>query len=189
MLYTILAAIVVVLVWGVAAYNGIITLRNQVAEGWSDIDVQLKQRYNLIPNLLNAIKEYEKHESGTLTQVTELRTKAMQAGTVAEKSKAEAGLTMGLNKLIAVAENYPDLKASANFLDFQQQLAKLEDIIQKARRYYNGTARDFNTKIQSFPTNLLANVFHFTKKEYFQLDDNSERAVPTVNFDQDNKNA
>ena len=186
-MYITLMIIVVVAAWLTVLYNTMIKLRNQVKEGWSDIDVQLKQRYNVIPNLLNTIKEYEKHESVTFTDIAKLRSNAMGAGSVSDKSKAEAALTSGLGRLFAVAENYPDLKSSQNFLDFQTQLSSLEDKIQKSRRYYNGTARDFNTKIQSFPNNIFAGMFHFTAEDYFEIDAADERAVPNVDFNQDKK--
>jgi LemA protein len=175
------AILFIVLLWGVLIYNSLIRLRNQSNEAWSDIDVQLKRRHDLIPNLVNSVKGYAKHESSVLDDVTELRQKSMQANSIADKGKAEQALTAGLGKLIAVAENYPDLKASANFENLQNQLGETEDKISSARRYYNGVTRDLNTKIQSFPDNLLAGVFHFSVKSFFEMDD-SEKSVPDVSF-------
>lgn len=176
-----IVVIALVILWVVLTYNALIRLRNQTNEAWSDIDVQLKRRHDLIPNLVNAVKGYAKHEASVLDNVTELRQKSMQASSIPAKAKTEAALSAGLGKLIAVAENYPDLKASANFVNLQQQLGETEDKIQGARRYYNGITRDFNTKVQSFPSNILANMFHFSSKNFFEMDD-SEKATPDVNF-------
>jgi LemA protein len=180
-MYIILVIIAVILLWAILVYNKLISLRNQNQEAWSGIDVQLKRRHNLIPNLIATVKGYQDHEAGVMDDVTKLRQTAMQAGTVADKSKAESALGLGLGKLIAVAENYPDLKASANFIDLQKQLSDVEDQIQLARRYYNGTTRDFNTKIQSFPDNILAKQFHFNACEFFAADD-ADKSVPQVDF-------
>jgi LemA protein len=180
--YILLGVVVVLLVWAVSLYNKLVTNKNLVAEGWSGIDVQLKRRNDLIPNLIESVKGYMGHERGVLDQVTELRTKSQAAQGVADKARAEGALGAALTNLFAVAENYPDLKASQNFLELQKSLADIEDQVQLARRYYNGAARNFNILIQSFPSNLLASAFHFTTVEYFEIADAAERAVPKVAF-------
>jgi LemA protein len=164
------------------SYNGLVRLRNLVEEGWSGIDVQLKRRANLIPNLIETVKGYMGHERELLEKVTELRSKAMKAEKVGEKARLEGELSRSLVNVLAVAENYPDLKANQNFLDLQEQLAKIEDEIQMARRYYNGTVRNLNIKIESFPSNIVANLFHFTKAEFFEVEDEADRKVPKVSF-------
>ncbi len=168
--------------WFIAVYNRLIKLRNMKEEGWSGIDVQLKRRSNLIPNLLEAVKGYMGHERGVLEQVTELRTRAMNAPDAGSKMAAESLLTRSLGKLFAVAENYPDLKASRNFQDLQEQLAEIENEIQMARRYYNGTARNLNVGIETFPNSIVATMFNFEKAEYFEIEDEADRAVPRVQF-------
>jgi LemA protein len=180
--YILLGVVVVLLVWAVSLYNKLVTNKNLVAEGWSGIDVQLKRRNDLIPNLIESVKGYMGHERGVLDQVTELRTKSQAAQGVADKARAEGALGAALTNLFAVAENYPDLKASQNFLELQKSLADIEDQVQLARRYYNGAARNFNILIQSFPSNLMASAFHFTTVEYFEIEDAAERAVPKVAF-------
>src|SRR3989344_8196216 len=155
-LYVIIAVIVVVGLWLLATYNSLIRRRNQVQEGWSDIDIQLKRRYDLIPNLVETVRGYMQHEDRVLTQVTEARNLAMKAENATTRAQAENALTGALKSLFAVAENYPDLKASANFLQLQDELSDTENKIQAARRFYNGQVRDFNTAIQVFPTNLMA---------------------------------
>jgi LemA protein len=181
-LYILLGVLVVLLLGAVTIYNRLVTNKNLVAEGWSGIDVQLKRRNDLIPNLIETVKGYMGHERGVLDQVTELRAKSQTAQSVGEKAKAEGAMGAALANLFAVAENYPDLKASQNFLDLQKSLADIEDQVQLARRYYNGTARNFNILIQSFPSNLLASAFHFTTVEYFEIEEAAERAVPKVSF-------
>jgi len=172
----------VLVLWLVAIYNKLVKLRNMKEEGWSGIDVQLKRRSNLIPNLLESVKGYMGHESSVLEKVTELRTRSMNATSVDAKMAAESALTMGLGKLFAVAENYPDLKANQNFIDLQQQLSVLEDEIQMARRYYNGTVRNLNVGIETFPNSIVAGMFDFEKGEFFEIEDDAERAVPKVDF-------
>jgi LemA protein len=174
--------VVLLLVGAVTIYNRLVTNKNLVAEGWSGIDVQLKRRNDLIPNLIETVKGYMGHERGVLDQVTELRTKSAAAQGVGEKARAEGALGAALGNLFAVAENYPDLKASQNFIELQKSLADIEDQIQLARRYYNGAARNFNILIQSFPSNLMASAFHFTTVEYFEIEAAAERAVPKVAF-------
>jgi LemA protein len=181
-LYIILGVVVLLLLGAVVIYNKLVTNKNMVAEGWSGIDVQLKRRNDLIPNLIETVKGYMGHERGVLEQVTELRAKSLQAAGVGDKARAEGALGAALANLFAVAENYPDLKASQNFIELQKSLADIEDQIQLARRYYNGAARNFNILIQSFPSNLVANTFRFTPVEYFEIEEAAERAVPKVAF-------
>jgi LemA protein len=156
--------------------------RQMTQEGLSGIDVQLKRRADLIPNLLETVKGYMGHERQVLERVTELRTKSLQAGSVAEKGQVEGMLTEALRTLFAVAENYPDLKASQNFMELQQSLADIEEQIQLSRRYYNGAARNLNILVESFPSNIVARMFGFTQVEYFELEDQADRAVPRVSF-------
>jgi len=169
--------ITVILLWLVAVYNGLIKLKNRVDEAWSDIDVQLKRRYDLIPNLINTVKGYAAHEKELFEKVTAARTVAMGAQNPAEKEKAENMLSGTLKSLFAVAENYPDLKANENFLELQRELTDTEDKIQAARRFYNGNVRDFNTKIQVFPNNLIAGALNFTKRDFFEAEDGEKEPV------------
>jgi LemA protein len=180
----VIAVAVVVLGWGVLTYNRLVALRQRVREGWSGIDVQLKRRANLIPNLVRTVKGYAQHERGVLEAVTEQRARVQAAAgaTPADRQAAENGLTAALTRLFAVAENYPDLKADGTFVDLQQTLGELEDQIQMARRYYNGTVRDMNTLIEAFPSNLIAGWFRFEPREYFEVEHDGDRAVPTVSF-------
>jgi len=178
----ILALLVALAGWFIAVYNKLIKLRNMKEEGWSGIDVQLKRRSNLIPNLLESVKGYMGHERSVLEDVTRLRTESMNATSVDAKITAESALTRSLGKLFAVAENYPDLKASQNFIDLQKQLSVLEDEIQMARRYYNGTVRNLNVGIETFPNSIVAGMFNFEKGEFFEIEDESDRAVPKVDF-------
>ena len=171
-----LATILIVL------YNRLVRLRNMVREGWSGIDVQLKRRANLIPNLVETVKGYLKHERELLEKVTALRSQSLQGGSPGKQQTLAQALTGGLARLLAVAENYPELKADRNFQDLQQQLADIEDQIQMARRYYNGTVRNFNTAIESFPGNLVAGRFAFGPADFFEIEDPGDRAVPEVSF-------
>jgi LemA protein len=173
-LLIVLAIVVIIIV----LYNGLIRARNQVDEAWSDIEVQLKRRYDLIPNLVNTVKGYAAQESGVLQKVTEARTQAMNAGSLQEKLKDENQLSGTLKSLFAVAENYPDLKSNQNFMQLQSDLTDTEDKIQAARRFYNGTVRDYNTKLQVFPTNIFASIFHFTARQFFDIDDKGAEAQP-----------
>jgi len=184
MIISIISAIIVVIgFWFIFSYNGFIKKINQVKEAWADIDVQLKRRYDLIPNLINTVKGYAAHEAGTFAKVTEARAAAMKAGNLAEKSQTENVLTDTLKSLFAVSEAYPDLKANQNFLSLQTELADTENKIQAARRFYNGNVRDLNIAIDSFPQNVLAGMFHFLKMEYFELDQDSAAKEPVeVNF-------
>jgi LemA protein len=182
----IIAGVVLVLAAAlVGFYNGAVQLRIKVEEAWADIDTFLKQRYDMIPNLVSTVKGYMKHEASTLEKVTALRAQLAGATTMDEKAQADNALTNTLKTLFAVAENYPDLKANENFLQLQTDLKALEDSLQKSRRYYNATVRDFNTKIQMFPGSLLAGIFGFIKKEFFEAVD-QERENVKVSFDDDN---
>ena len=180
--YFFLGLIILFLVIGVSIYNRLVKNRNLVQEAWSGIEVQLKRRADLIPNLLEAVKGYMGHERSVLEQVTELRAQSRQAGSVGEKAQAEGLLGAALGNLFAVAENYPDLKASQNFLELQKSLADIEEQLQLARRYYNGAARNLNILIGSFPSNLIAQRFNFQPVEYFELESPQDREVPKVSF-------
>lgn len=177
-----LVIIVLIIAWLIAVYNSLIRSRNRVDEAWSDIDVQLKRRYDLIPNLIETVKGYAKHENEVFTKVTEARSQAMGAKSIEEKAKAENMLSETLKSLFAVAENYPDLKASQNFLKLQDELTDTENKIQAARRFYNGNVRDFNTKIQIFPNNLIAGMLGFKKYDFFEIETEQEREAPQVKF-------
>lgn len=168
----------------ITLYNRLVRGRNLVEEAWSGISVQLKRRHDLIPALVNTVRGYAAHESEVLRKITEARAAAVNAapGSVEAVMKAESGLSQALRSLFAVAENYPQLNASANFMQLQSQLAELEDEIQMSRRYYNGTARDQNNSVLQFPGNIVAGMFGFAKVNYFELDDEKERAVPHVTF-------
>lgn len=171
LLYILLAVVALVVIWFIASYNGFVTLITRAKEAWSDIDVQLKRRYDLIPNLVNTVKGYATHERDAFENVTKARAAAMGAGNVEDKAKAEGLLTSALGKLFAVAEAYPELKANQNFLSLQTELSDTENKIQAARRFYNGNVRDLNIKVSSFPSNIVANMFHFDKMGFFELDD------------------
>jgi LemA protein len=169
--YIVLAVVVIVLGWFWMAYNRFVSLTQRIKEAWSDIDVQLKRRYDLIPNLVETVKGYAAHESSTLQNVTEMRTRAMNATAPAEKAEAENMLSGALKSLFAVSENYPNLKANENFLELQRQLEDTENKLQAARRFYNSVVQDLNTAIQSFPGNVIASSFGFKASDYFQLGD------------------
>ena len=181
-LYVIIALIVIAIFWVIGMYNGLIRLKNQTQEAWSDIDVQLKRRYDLIPNLVNTVKGYAEHERELFEKVTEARSRAMQAQGPEEKGKAENMLAGTLKSLFAVAENYPNLKANENFAKLQDELSDTENKIQAARRFYNGNVRDFNTKIQSFPTNTIAGMFNFKAYEFFELEQPEAKEPVKVEF-------
>lgn len=169
-------------VWVAAIYNGFILLKNRTDEAWSDIEVQMKRRYDLIPNLVSTVKGYAAHEKTVLENVTKARSQAMQAGTMEEHAKAENFLTGTLKSLFAVSESYPDLKANQNFLELQRELTDTEDKIQASRRFYNGNVRDLNTKIESFPSNIIANIFNFAKREFFELTEEAAKEPVKVEF-------
>ena len=177
----ILIVLGVIVLWFILTYNRFISLRNRTKEAWSDIDVQLKRRYNLIPNLVETVKGYAVHEKGVFENVTKARSMAMGATGVEEQAKAENALSSTLKTLFAVSENYPDLKASNNFVELQRELRDTEDKIQAARRFYNGNVRDLNTKIEVFPANLVAGTFGFKKMEFFETEEEA-RQVPKVQF-------
>lgn len=172
-----LAVVVVIAIGIVVIYNGLIRLKNRVDEAWSDISVQLKRRYDLIPNLVSTVKGYAAHEKEVFEKVTEARTRAMGAGTAGDKAQAENMLSGALKSLFAVAEAYPDLKANQNFLELQRELTDTEDKIQAARRFYNGNVRDLNIKIEVFPSNLIAGMLNFTKREFFGIDEGEKEPV------------
>ncbi|MBU2490279.1 MAG: LemA family protein [Proteobacteria bacterium] len=169
-------------IWMVVAYNKLVRLRNMAQEAWSGVDVQLKRRVNLIPNLVETVKGYAAHEQKLLTRVTQLRQKSLAAGTVKEQEAVENELSRALGGILAVAEAYPDLKANQNFLDLSGQLAGVEEQIQLARRYYNGAARNLNIAVEAVPTNILASLFHFSRMDFFEIEDPGDRALPQVKF-------
>ena len=181
-IYVILA-VLGFLSFGLAAiYNRLITLKNRTKEAWSDIDVQLKRRYNLIPNLVETVKGYATHERELFEKVTQARAQAMGAKAVGERAQAENALSQTLKTLFAVSENYPQLKASTNFSELQRELSDTEDKVQAARRFYNGNVRDLNIKIESFPSNIVAGIFHFKKMELFEIETPEQREAPKVKF-------
>lgn len=169
LLYILVGIVALVLIWGVFAYNRFVALVMRTKEAWADIDVQLKRRYDLIPNLINTVKGYAKHEQGTLDKVTQARVRAMEAGSTEERAKAENMLTETLKSLFAVAEAYPDLKANQNFLELQRELSDTENKIQAARRFYNTNVRDLNTALETFPSNIIGNMFRFQPRDFFEL--------------------
>lgn len=177
-----LGGLALLVMYLVATYNSFITLRNRVKEAWSDIDVQLKRRYDLIPNLVETVKGYAKHEESVLESVIKARAMAIGAQSVDQHAQAENALSGALKNLFAVAEAYPDLKASANFVELQRELTDTEDKIQASRRFYNANVRDLNTKIEHFPSNLIANTFGFKAEAFFELSDQKERENVKVSF-------
>ncbi|MDO8505404.1 MAG: LemA family protein [bacterium] len=181
-LWILIAVAAVIILWLIGTYNGLIVRRNRVSESWSDIDVQLKRRYDLIPNLMESVKGYMTHERETLQKVTEARTQAMGAKTMVEHAKSENMITEALKSVFAVAENYPDLKASQNFLQLQDELSDTENKIQAARRFYNSNVMDYNTRIQSVPSNIVAGMFKFTAREFFELSEPAAREAVKVAF-------
>ncbi|MBA4336358.1 hypothetical protein C0416_01105 [bacterium] len=176
-LYVVLGLAVVIGLFAMGIYNALIVLRNKVDEGWSDIDTQLKRRWDLIPNMVETVKGYATHEKGVFEEVTKARSQAMQAKTPEEHAQAENALSSTLKSLFAVAENYPDLKANQNFIDLQATLKEVEEHIQMSRRYYNGTVRDFNTKLQVFPNNIVAGMLGFTKRDFFEIEEGEKQNV------------
>lgn len=179
-LYIILAIVVLLILFVIGVYNKFVTMRNRKDEAWSDIDVQLKRRYDLIPNLVNTVKGYAEHESTAFEKVSEARARAMGAETVAEHAEAENMLTGALKSLFAVSEAYPELKANENFLELQRELSDTENKIQAARRFYNTNVRDFNTALQVFPGNVIAGMFKFTPVEFFELGEDEQDAKDPV---------
>ncbi|MDX0982247.1 LemA family protein [Sinorhizobium medicae] len=179
-----LAIGVAVILYLVFAYNGLVKARQMAEEAWSGIDVQLKRRADLIPNLVETVRGYAAHEKSTIGEVVALRNRAraVPEGDVAARAAAEGALSQALGRLFALAEAYPDLKANENFVELQRSLETIEGEIQMSRRYYNGAARDLNVKVESFPSNLIANVFRFAKANYFEITNEADRAVPSVKF-------
>ena len=175
-----LVLVVVVVLWVIWVYNGFIRAVNRTKEAWADIDVQLKRRYDLIPNLVETVKGYAKHERGAFKEVTEARSRALGAQSVSEKGQAENQLAAALKSIFAIAENYPQLRAVESFVNLQNELADTENKIQAARRFYNGNVRDLNTKIQSFPYSLIARAFNLKERELFELESGKERQPVTV---------
>ena len=177
-----LVILVVLIAFIVSIYNSLVRLCNQVKNAWSQIDVQLKRRHDLIPNLVETAKGYMQHERGTFEAITEARSRAMGAGSVADASKAEGGLSQALSNFMLVVENYPDLKANQNFLAVQEELTSTENKISFSRQNYNDQVLFFNNKIQMFPSNFIANMFRFTKRDFFEIENEAERDVPKVSF-------
>lgn len=181
-LWILIGLAVLIIFWLIGVYNSLIRLRNRTDEAWSDIDVQLKRRYNLIPNLVESVKGYATHERELFENVTKARTAAMGAQDLGDKAQAENMLTGALKSLFAVAENYPDLKANQNFLELQRELSDTENKIQAARRFYNGNVRDFNIKIETFPNNIFAGMMNFKKRDFFELESKEEKEPVKVQF-------
>ncbi|MGE5528442.1 MAG: LemA family protein [Patescibacteria group bacterium] len=182
-LVLILVLVTVAVLWYIATYNRLVRSKTMLTEAWSGIDVQLKRRHDLIPNLVETVKGYSRHEQKVFTDISELRSRSIAAGDVKERTAAETALTAGLRTLFAVAEAYPELKANTNFLDLQQQLAGIESELQLARRYYNGTARDFNVLVESFPSRVVAAQNGFRAADFFELESATERETPAVKFE------
>jgi LemA protein len=180
--WIVLGVVVLLVLYGVLTYNGLVRLRNRVEAAWAQIDVQLKRRYDLIPNLVETVKGYASHERQTLEAVTAARTASMNAQGPAQQAQAENMLSGALKSLFAVAEAYPELKANQNFLQLQEELTGTEGRISYARQFYNDTVQRLNTKIQSFPANVLAGMFGFKEREYFEIEDLATREAPKVQF-------
>ncbi len=178
----VLALVAAVVLFVVSIYNSLVKLRNQVKNAWSQIDVQLKRRHNLIPNLIETVKGYMTHERDTLENITKARSQAVQAEGVGDKAKAEGELTSALGKFNLVVENYPDLKANQNFLSLQEELTSTENKISFSRQSYNDQVLFYNNKIQMFPSNIIAGMFKFNEEEFFEIEDEKEREVPKVSF-------
>ncbi|UCF64094.1 MAG: LemA family protein [bacterium] len=178
----VLGILIVLVIWIIGMYNGLVRLRNQVKNAWSQIDVQLKRRHDLIPNLVETAKGYMKHERETFEAITKARSQAVEAQGVAEQGKAEGRLTEALGKFMLVVENYPDLKANQNFLALQEELTTTENKVSFSRQFYNDQVLQFNTRIESVPTNIIANMFGFKQSEFFEIEVATEREVPKVKF-------
>jgi LemA protein len=181
-LIVILVIIIIAVLWGVAAYNGFVRLCNMVEEAFSTMDVYLKKRYDLIPNLVETVKGYAAHEAGTLEKVVQARNLAAGARTIEDKIQGENMLQGTLKSLFAIAESYPELKANTNFLDLQAQLQRIEDEIANSRKYYNAVVKEFNIKTEAFPSNLIAGIFGFTHRTMFEVNDEAEREAVKVKF-------
>lgn len=174
--------IVIIAIWFISAYNGFIKLKNKIEEAFSTMDVYLKKRWDLVPNLVNSVKGYAKHEQETLSKVTEMRAKSYESMTANEKVEAGMNLGSALSRLIATAESYPDLKANENFVNLQNQLNEIENDIANSRKYYNGCVRQMNTKVESFPSNIIAGMFHFEKFRMYEVEEAGERENVKVEF-------
>ena len=185
--WIILGVVVLILFFAIGIYNGLIGLKNKVDEAWADIETQLKRRYDLIPNIVETVKGYAKHEAGTLESVTKARNMAMSAGTMADKAQAENALSGTLKTLFALSESYPELKANQNFMDLQQTLKDVEEHLQLSRRYFNATVRDFNVKVEIFPNNIFAGMLGFKKRDFFEVENASERENVKVSFSDSEK--
>jgi LemA protein len=173
---------VAIVLWFIIVYNLFVKDRNLIKEAWSGIDVQLKRRHNLIPGLVETVKAYSKYERALFNEITEQRTKTINIENIKDKATAENDISGKLKSLFAVVEDYPDLKANVNFLDLQNQLTEVEDQLQYARRYYNGTVRNYNIRVESFPSNIVANIFDFKPEEFFEITLATERKTPEVNI-------
>ncbi|HOC06906.1 MAG: LemA family protein [Bacillota bacterium] len=178
------ALVVILVLYFIIAYNKLVKVRNMLKEAWSGIDVQLKRRSDLIPSLVETVKGYSSHEQDLLLEIVEKRAAALAAQGTKEKGEAENALTAGIKNIFALAEAYPDLKASDNFLHLQQELINVEDQIQLARRYYNGTVRLLNNRVESFPSNLIAKITGFSRAEFFTLELATERTAPEISWDE-----
>ena len=179
----ILIIIIILAIWGIGAYNGFIKKKNRIEEAFATMDVYLKKRWDLIPNLVNTVKAYAKHETDTFEKITAMRTRSYESLSPNEKIEANQALGGALGTIVATAEAYPELKANENFRDLMKQLEGLEDDIANSRKYYNGCVREMNTAVESFPTNIIANSFHFEKYRMYEVDDAKEREAIAVNFD------
>ncbi len=182
LMFIVLGILVIIIFWIVAMYNGLVRLRNQVKNAWSQIDVQLKRRHDLIPNLVETAKGYMKHERETLESITNARSHAVEASGVANQAKAEGELNNAISRFMLVVENYPDLKASQNFLSLQEELSSTENKVSFSRQAYNDQVQNFNIKIESVPSNIIAGMFNFKQAEFFEIETPAERETPKVKF-------
>ena len=182
MIETLIAVLALIVIAGVVIYNRLVRSRNRVDTAWSDIDVQLQRRHDLIPRLVKAVDRYASYEKATLEAVTELRAEAMRQAEIRARGKAEEKLSVGIGRLLALAENYPDLKANENFLNLQNELVETENYLQFARRYYNGSVRDYNTMTESVPSNIVAGLFGFAARDFFQKSSDEAATVPLARF-------
>lgn len=174
--------LLILVVWMIGAYNGFVSSKNKIEEAFATMDVYMKKRWDLVPNLVNTVKGYAEHEKETLSKVTEMRSKSYESMTASEKVEADKGLGSALGRLIATAESYPDLKANENFVNLQNQLNQIENDIANSRKYYNGCVRQMNTKVESFPSNVIAGMFHFEKYPMYEVEDAGERQNVKVEF-------
>lgn len=173
-------AVIAIVVWIIFTYNLFVRDKNLIKEAWSGIDVQLKRRHNLVPNLVASVQGYSKHEKTLFEDITQKRSEAVKSESIKDKAPAESDLSGMLKSLFAVVENYPDLKANENFLNLQNQLVEIEDQLQYARRYYNGAVRNYNTRVESFPSNIIAGIFNFKQDNFFEITLATERTTPEV---------